>query len=187
MRRNHDRNGNKQDDELSSDLLANKEAILHIIGHNSDVVVREIFIGGSKNRATIIYVEGLVDRDLINQQVVRTLLQDIGIDRESKSTTVEEEVKFEDSVSLRLVELGKILQTDSLPVCIDSILVGNTSLLIEGMQGSFILGTSKWKSRNIEEPVSESVVRGPREGFVENLTTNLSLLRRRLKTPNRCY
>ncbi len=36
--------------------------------------------------------------------------------------------------------------------------------------------------RSLEEPSSESVIRGPRDGFIENISTNISLIRRRLKT-----
>lgn len=42
----------------------------------------------------------------------------------------------------------------------------------------FILGTTKANKRNIEEPVSEALVRGPRVGFTEVLSDNTSLLRR---------
>ncbi len=38
--------------------------------------------------------------------------------------------------------------------------------------------------RSIAEPPTSMVMRGPREGFVENLKVNLTLLRKRLKTPN---
>jgi len=36
----------------------------------------------------------------------------------------------------------------------------------------------------VEEPDTEAVVRGPREGFTENLKTNTALLRRKIKNPN---
>jgi spore germination protein len=39
------------------------------------------------------------------------------------------------------------------------------------------------KQRSLEEPSSEPVIRGPRDGFIENINTNLGLLRNRLKTP----
>jgi spore germination protein KA len=38
--------------------------------------------------------------------------------------------------------------------------------------------------RSVAEPDTESVIRGPREGFIENLRTNTSLLRRKIKNPN---
>ncbi|MBQ8425109.1 MAG: spore germination protein [Clostridia bacterium] len=44
-----------------------------------------------------------------------------------------------------------------------------------------ILGIEK---RGIQEPPSAKVIKGPREGFVEDITTNNVLVRKRLKTPN---
>lgn len=38
--------------------------------------------------------------------------------------------------------------------------------------------------RGVTEPPTSMVLRGPREGFIENIKTNISLLRKRLKTPN---
>ena len=57
------------------------------------------------------------------------------------------------------------------------VLTGSTALLIDGISPALILGTSKVKTRTIEEPVSEALVRGPRVGFTESLSDNTSLLR----------
>lgn len=45
---------------------------------------------------------------------------------------------------------------------------------------------AKKPSRSVEESHSEIAIRGPREGFVEDLQTNIALLRKRLKTANLC-
>lgn len=37
--------------------------------------------------------------------------------------------------------------------------------------------------RSVEEPTSQTVIRGPKEGFTEDISTNLALLRRKLQTP----
>src|SRR5699024_3678887 len=46
-----------------------------------------------------------------------------------------------------------------------------------------VLDLSKWEQRQVEEAQAELVVRGPREGFVENITVNSSLIRRRIRNP----
>ncbi|MED4958214.1 spore germination protein, partial [Paenibacillus macerans] len=40
------------------------------------------------------------------------------------------------------------------------------------------------KKRGIEQPQTEQVIRGAREGFIEALETNLSLIRYRLQSPS---
>ena len=43
--------------------------------------------------------------------------------------------------------------------------------------------TKGFPLRNVEEPDTESNVRGPREGFVESFRINTSLIRKRIKSP----
>ena len=40
------------------------------------------------------------------------------------------------------------------------------------------------EKRGIQEPPTSRVIKGPREGFVEDIYTNIGLIRKRLKTPN---
>src|SRR5690606_25017675 len=56
-------------------------------------------------------------------------------------------------------------------------------LLVEGLPHAIIIDTAGYDSRNVTEPIGEPVVRGPRDGFVDNLKTNMSLIRRRVGSP----
>ena len=67
---------------------------------------------------------------------------------------------------------------------IQKLLSGFAVLFLEfeegfGMFGCMVRMTSQ---RSVQEPDSEVVVKGPREGFIENSEDNLALLRKRLKT-----
>ena len=64
------------------------------------------------------------------------------------------------------------------------VVTGHALLFIDGYDRAIVLEARKWKERSISEPQSEVAVVGPREGFVESLLTNASMLRRRLRTPN---
>ncbi|MFC4768504.1 spore germination protein [Effusibacillus consociatus] len=57
-------------------------------------------------------------------------------------------------------------------------------LFVDGFDTVLTIGTQGFEARNVQDPDTESVVRGPREGFVENLQVNLALLRRKIKNPN---
>jgi len=65
-----------------------------------------------------------------------------------------------------------------------NLLSGDTIVIINGVSHGMAIGTKGWTDRGIEEPRSESVVRGPRDGFTETLRTNTALLRRRIRDPN---
>ena len=46
-----------------------------------------------------------------------------------------------------------------------------------------MLSSRGWPMRSIQEPVTETVLRGPRDGFNETLKTNITLIRRRIRDP----
>jgi spore germination protein KA len=57
-------------------------------------------------------------------------------------------------------------------------------LLLDKVEESLSANTKGWEKRGVDEPQTESVVRGPRDGFVETLRVNTALVRRRLKDPS---
>lgn len=45
------------------------------------------------------------------------------------------------------------------------------------------LGIDHWEQRSVTEPEAEQVIKGPREGFTEAIRVNVSLIRRRMRSP----
>ncbi|MDF2606130.1 MAG: spore germination protein, partial [Bacillales bacterium] len=66
---------------------------------------------------------------------------------------------------------------------IDAILIGDALVIVDGLNEAIIIAARGYAMRAIAEPTNEQVVRGPRDGFVENLRTNTALLRRRVRDP----
>ncbi len=71
-------------------------------------------------------------------------------------------------------ELKKIFQ---------EILDGNSLLLVDGIAEGLIVGAKLLPTRAVMEPPTDIAVKGPREGFIEDIKTNMALVRKRLKTP----
>ena len=65
----------------------------------------------------------------------------------------------------------------------EEILDGNSVLLVEGLACAFVVGAKGLPVRAVAEPPTDIAIKGPREGFIEDLKTNMSLVRKRLKTP----
>ncbi|MDF2717237.1 MAG: spore germination protein GerA [Paenibacillus sp.] len=72
----------------------------------------------------------------------------------------------------------------SMQIVIEELLNGSTAVHVEGMREIFVFCTRNVEKRSINQPETEQVIRGPREGFIENLMTNISLIRYRLQTPD---
>ena len=81
-------------------------------------------------------------------------------------------------LKIKVLTISEVAEVHYIKDLIPKVLIGSTALLIDGLADVFILGTTKANKRNIEEPVSEALVRGPRVGFTEVLSDNTSLLRR---------
>ena len=66
----------------------------------------------------------------------------------------------------------------------EAVLCGDAVLFVEKEDNFLVCTVRKWDKRAIAEPPTGSVTKGPREGFIEDVKTNLSLLARRLKSPH---
>lgn len=73
---------------------------------------------------------------------------------------------------------------DTIHQAIDEVVDGNTLLFVDGIEKAFSFGLKKFPQRAITEPPTSAVIKGPREGFVESLPVNISLMRRRIKSPD---
>jgi len=63
----------------------------------------------------------------------------------------------------------------------DELTCGKTVFLVDGYNKFFSIDTYYVEGRSITEPTSQNVIRGPKECFVENISVNISLLRKRIK------
>ena len=63
------------------------------------------------------------------------------------------------------------------------ILSGVVCLLVEGFDKAMLIDIRKYPDRSIEEPEKYKVLRGSRDGFVENIIRNTALIRRRIRDP----
>lgn len=169
--------------KMSSSLEQNVQEIREEIGHSPDVIFREFRVGMTKNMAAIIYVDGLVNKDSLNEQVLKPLMQAQSLEKMIERVSISP-ILLKNWMVQSVISLTEIKHVTNLNDCILEILSGNAVLLIDGIEEVLILGISGWEQRSMEEPVTESLVRGPRDGFVETLRNNTALLRRRIKDPN---
>lgn len=65
-----------------------------------------------------------------------------------------------------------------------AILDGDAVLFIDGVRGCIVVNARQWDKRAVTEPPTETVVRGPREGFIEDFKTNITLVEKRLRSKN---
>ncbi len=140
---------------------------------SSDLVIREVRIAGYP--AALVSVEGMVDRHMMANAVILPLmrLHEGYDDAEALMREIRENV-------LGFVDL---LQADTLEQLIELIMSGFAAVLIDGVAYASLGGLQAFMIRGISEPSTEVSVRGSREGFTEAIRVNISMVRRRLKSP----
>lgn len=149
--------------ELSSNLAENIERIRSKLGNATDLLVSE-HCSKSGVMYAVFCIDGLSNRLIIQEHLLEAL---IGSETDKAKLPVQE-----------------IKSTRTLDDAVISILSGDTAVLMEGLPDAWIVGTKSWNSRSVEEPQTEALIRGPRDGFTENYRTNTALIRRRLRDPN---
>lgn len=64
------------------------------------------------------------------------------------------------------------------------VLSGPCLLFVEGFEECLVIDTREYHVRSVSEPDSDRSLRGAREGFVETLIVNTSMIRRHIRTPD---
>ncbi|MBP2631756.1 MAG: spore germination protein [Firmicutes bacterium] len=168
--------GNGSLGTISENIDRNLYSIKHIFAQCSDIIIREFKIGTNQQiRFFLVMVDGLTDKSAVHDNLIKALLlSPYKINKRNALPIVEQCV----------LSLASIAKTKTFEKAVHAILAGDTALFIDGSETVIIASLRAWESRGVEEPDTEAVVRGPREGFVETLRNNTALLRRYIRTPN---
>ncbi|AXI11084.1 spore germination protein [Oceanobacillus zhaokaii] len=160
--------------ELGTELKENLNNIKTLLDKPNDLVIRETSLGGTDYKCAIVYLSGLVDQNLVNNNILKVI----------QSNKSEIDSSRIDEVFQEIIAITDIKKGNKFDEVIYSLLSGSTLFYLDGMDTVLILATSGREERSIEEPQSEALIRGPREGFVESVQTNIALIRQDIKNPN---
>lgn len=161
-------------DRLFKDLNKNLQRIeqeFHI-PTNQDIVIREFKIMKQIN-AFIVYVDGMEDKEIINDYILRQLMTEQDI-KENPQISL-------DDITNNLLAVNQTTKHTEFDQSIAGILNGLTALFIEGCEECILIESRGYETRSIAEPKAETVIKGPQEGFTENLRTNITLIRRTIR------
>lgn len=147
-------------------LKSNIKAVKKILA-SEDVLVFEFKSEGGKKFAAI-YADGIADKQLLGELVVKPL-------RAVERNADLEEVKL-------LLASPEVKDGDGIDNAVKEISDGNAVLFVDGEKDFFIIGLKSPPARAVAEPPTQIAVKGPREGFIEEIKTNMGLVRKRLKS-----
>ncbi|MDQ0088866.1 spore germination protein KA [Paenibacillus anaericanus] len=145
--------------------------IMNTLHNPPDLVIR-MFTLSPELQGFCVFIKTLVDKNKIEHELLHFLTEEC---------YPSESDKIISSLQSR-IPFSSISETTDLNHCVQSLLSGVCLLIISNTSQVLLLDASKTTHRNVSEPLIESTVRGPQEGFTEDIAINLSLLRKRIKT-----
>lgn len=160
--------------EIRTTLQESIQTLTHIMGNSTDFMVRNISGRDDLPEIAICYIEGLVDVKLLNRILESWLTVTLEADH----------MPGIESLLRKILPAGPVSKLSTTQSVITAVLEGKAVILVDGMKEAFSTSIESLDKRSVEEPSSQTVIRGPKDGFTEDISTNLSLIRRRLRTPD---
>ncbi len=165
---------------------------------NSDFNMRKFTLNakGKQYNGYLIYIDGLIDSEIINNYVLKPLMLKNKTNSDSSSETLilnknndlnyhtTKNPNLEDIIFNSLLPQNTIKTSKDFSMVINYINSGFTCLLVDTLDVAFCVEAKGFETRQISAPQNEIVIRGPQEAFVENLRTNTSMLRRIINNEN---
>lgn len=161
----------KIDHPITNDLRENERRIKERvgIGKSFDVGVRKLYI--LDKEVQFYFVNGLCDIQYIIELLKELMFLDAN---EVKKHRVR------DQIENRLAHV-QVEHVKTLDDAITQMLSGLIFILIEGETDAIVIDVRSYPGRGPEEPDTEKVVRGSRDGYTENIIENTALTRRRIR------
>lgn len=171
---------NTQEDFISGDLAKNLGIVKNSL-KSSDIILREFNFGPSRQiSATLLYIDGLTDTTALTNGILQPLMFD-GYSFTEKNLT---NPTWQDNIQKNLLSISDIKKITRFSELQNNLLSGETILLMDHYPAALAINAAKWETRSVDKPEMENVIRGPREGFSEDLRINTSLLRRKIHNPH---
>ncbi|MCM0650781.1 spore germination protein [Clostridium swellfunianum] len=167
------------EDKIGRSLNDNEKQIKSILGESSDIIIRNFVIPAFNNcRAFILFIDGLTGTKELDDIILKPLMT-------NAQSSIERNFAATAGPIRALKEAGllspSVNETQKWNEIFDAVLCGDTALFIEAFDTAIIMSTRGYESRSVSEPLSESEVRSARDGFIENIRVNTSLIRRRIR------
>lgn len=159
-----------KEQNLTSSLDENIINLRTVMSNSSDLTIKYAKAGG--HRICIVFCEGMTSTETMADlifQPLNSLAAEMPLERLIRT--------LEDGIIIA----GEQKQADTYSDICENIMSGFVAILVEGLDHGITIGVQGYASRSVEPPSTHSNVRGSRDGFVEVVRTNVSLVRRRMK------
>ncbi|MBR5321956.1 MAG: spore germination protein [Clostridia bacterium] len=153
------------------DFVTHFDKLLRV-NDSFDINKRELTL---YNKAACLYfIDGCVRSDLLERLVEFFM--------ENRTSAIPDNCSPTDFINANIPYI-EVKQTADMQILVDSVLKGETVLLVEDLDAGININARMFPSREVDEPENERVIRGARDGFVESILKNTAIIRRRIRNP----
>lgn len=174
-----DEGDKKEESEISKDLSVNLQIMkkTYNVPTNGDIVIREFDIVVKKKviPAFMIFIDGMTDRNVINMGILQPLMLLSNLDIKGEDKDIAQYIKD------NIMPHNQVKEAITYNDVIDEVNFGGCGIFVDGLVVAFTADVKGWEHRTVGRPNTELVIRGPQEGFVENIRANTALIRKILK------
>ncbi|MBW3110784.1 spore germination protein [Bacillus sp. MCCB 382] len=141
---------------------------------NQDLNKRELYIPNIHKKGVLYFLNGMYDNETLEKILIPSLM---------KLEKMENDATLLDVLKNNLPPSSIQCEKDLANV-VNGILMGNTILVMDEEDAAFVISTVSFEKRSVDKPQDENVLKGPKEAFVESISTNISLIRKQLRSKN---
>jgi spore germination protein KA len=165
---------------ISRDIAANRSRLKELLGHSDDFVQRDLSLGGKHGPdCSVFYYQAMANTDFVHTHIIEPLM--VWARPSFREGTLR---LTTDDITRQLLVANQIQVADTLALLFDGLFNGNVALIVDGIDRAIVVRAAGYTRRAVSEPMHETSVRGPFEGFTEDMEVNTSLVRRRYKSPH---
>lgn len=166
---------------VTADLPKNKKAVQAVVKESLDIVYYD-FETVDQQKYLIVFMDDIINKEILDRDVVGALITGALVRTDCSNTAASPSKSVEELKSL--IHFTNIQECNQFEEIIKKLLAGDAIIFADGLKTALCLPSQGWQQRGIIEPEAEIITKGPREGFVETLKTNRSMMRRKLQNPN---
>ncbi|HKM43377.1 MAG TPA: spore germination protein, partial [Limnochordia bacterium] len=174
-----DENKSRVTDRLGTSLAANKKRLKTKYLKDDDTIVYRSIKTKEPHAAAclLVHSDDMSKHEFLSDYIVRPLVTH----SLPKGLRGQKLIQY---LTEHIIQADGVATFTSFETLAEDVVAGAGVVLVEGCNVGIVVDSQGWVRRAVTEPKSESAVRGPREGFTEELGVNVSLVRRKIKSPD---
>ncbi|MDR3216143.1 MAG: spore germination protein [Clostridiaceae bacterium] len=157
-------------EELNINVSEELKKLKTALSNSDDILTKEFELCGKK--VAIVHMDNMINKELLERNIIMPLM------------SAELKPPYKQTIANTVYFAEEITGAKDAEAAARKVAAGDTVFLIDGADEYYIFSLRQIEKRAVTEPPTSSVLKGPRDGFIEDIKTNISLIRRRLRHPH---